>query len=84
MPDRILYLAAYAGPAELIEARLYGLLAAFSAELLAEVGLDAQRWTKLDFAFDLVGNLANLLGWAVETPVLKVLEAHDRGKPEMA
>ena len=70
------------GPAELIDARLHGLLAALSAELLAEVGLDAQRWTKLDFAFDLVGDLANLLGWAVETPVLKVLEAHYQGKPD--
>ena len=70
------------GPAELIEARLYGLLAAFSAELLAEAGLDALRWTKLDFAFDLAGDLANLLRWAMETPVLKVLEAHDRGKTD--
>lgn len=68
------------GPAELIRARLHGLLAALSAELLAEVGLDAWRWTKLDFPFDLVGDLADLLGWAMETPVLKVLEAQDQGK----
>jgi len=68
------------GPAELVDGRLHGLLAALSAELLAEVGLDAWRWTKLDFAFDLVGDLANLLRWAVETPVLKILEARHRGQ----
>ena len=61
------------GPALLIEGRLRGLLAGLSAELLAEVGLDARRWPKLEFTFDLVGDLAELLRWAMETPVLAAL-----------
>ncbi|MCP5197803.1 MAG: CRISPR-associated endonuclease Cas1 [Gammaproteobacteria bacterium] len=67
------------GPAELIDARLHGLLVGLSAELLAEVGLDAQCWPKLDFAFDLAGDLADLLRWALERPVSTALEAHYRG-----
>ena len=61
------------GPAIVIEGRLRGLLAGLSAELLAEVGLDARRWPKLEFSFDLAGDLAELLGWAMETPVLAAL-----------
>ena len=48
-----------AGPATLIEGRLRGLLSGLSAELLAEAGLDAARWTKLDFGVDLVGDLGS-------------------------
>lgn len=70
-----------AGPAALIEGRLRGWLAALSAELLAEVGLDAARWPKLDFGMDLAGDLAELLGWALEFPVLTALEARLRGEP---
>lgn len=70
------------GPAALIEGRLLGWLCGLSAELLAEVGLDAARWTKLDFKFDLIGDLAELLGWALEAPVLAALEARFRGEPE--
>jgi len=70
-----------AGPAALIEGRLRGLLSGLSAELLAEVGLDATRWTKLDFGVDLAGDLAGLLGWALETPVRVALEARLRGEP---
>lgn len=70
-----------AGPAVLIEGRLRGWLAALSAELLAEVGLDAARWTKLDFGMDLAGDLAELLGWALEAPMLAALEARWRGEP---
>jgi hypothetical protein len=57
------------GPALLIEGRLRGLLTGLSVELLAEVGLDARRWPKLEFSFDLAGDLAELLRWAIETPV---------------
>lgn len=71
-----------AGPAMLIEGRLRGWLAALSAELLAEVGLDAARWSKLDFGVNLAGDLAELLGWALEAPVLAALEARWRGEPE--
>ena len=46
------------------------------------MGLDAWRWTKLDFPFDLVGDLAKVLHWALEMPVLKVLEAYSQGKPD--
>lgn len=70
-----------AGPAALIEGRLRGLLSGLSAELLAEVGLDATRWTKLDFGVDLAADLAGLLGWALETPVRVALEARLRGEP---
>ena len=70
------------GPALLIEGRLRGLLTGLSVELLAEVGLDARRWPKLEFSFDLAGDLAELLGWALEAPVLAALEARWRGEPE--
>ena len=70
------------GPAALIEGRLRGWLAALSAELLAEVGLDGARWSKLDFGLDLAGDLAELLGWALEAPVLAALEARFRGEPD--
>lgn len=70
-----------AGPAALIEGRLRGWLAALSAELLAEVGLDAARWSKLDFGIDLAGDLGELLGWALEAPVLAALEDRLRGEP---
>ncbi|MFO1420647.1 MAG: CRISPR-associated endonuclease Cas1 [Candidatus Competibacteraceae bacterium] len=69
------------GPAALIEGRLRGWLSGLSAELLAEVGLDAARWSRLDFEFDLAGDLAELLGWALEAPVLAALEARFRGEP---
>ncbi len=68
------------GPAWLIEGRLRGLLTGLSTELLAEVGLDARRWPKLEFSFDLAGDLAELLRWAVETPVLAALAR--RGEPD--
>ncbi|MBK7543165.1 MAG: hypothetical protein IPI57_15725 [Candidatus Competibacteraceae bacterium] len=48
---------------------MHGLLAGLSAQLLAEAGLDAARWCKLDFEFDLAGDLAALLGWALAEPV---------------
>ena len=70
-----------AGPAALIEGRLRGWLAALSAEVLAEVGLDAARWVKLDFGVDLAGDLAELLSWALAAPVLAALEARLRGEP---
>lgn len=70
------------GPAALIEGRLRGWLAGLSAELLAEVGLDAARWTKLDFDLDLVGDLADLLGWALEAPVRAALEGRARNAAE--
>jgi hypothetical protein len=70
------------GPAALIENRLRGLLCGLSAELLAEVGLDAARWSRLDFEFDLLGDLAELLGWALEAPVLAALEGRFRGEPD--
>ncbi|MBK7542977.1 MAG: hypothetical protein IPI57_14660 [Candidatus Competibacteraceae bacterium] len=56
-----------------IERRLHGLLAGLSAQLLAEAGLDAARWCKLDFEFDLAGDLAALLGWALAEPVFLTL-----------
>lgn len=68
------------GPAMVIEGQLRGLLAGLSAELLVEVGLDARRWSKLDFAFDLAGDLAELLGWAMKMPVLAALAK--RGEPD--
>lgn len=68
------------GPAALIEGRVQGFLSGLSVELLAEVGLDAKRWTKLNFPFDLVGDLARLLRWALEMPVLSALEAYSRGE----
>jgi len=71
-----------AGPAMLIEGRLRGWLAALSAELLAEVGLDAARWTKLEFGMDLAGDLAELLGWALDAPVLAALAARFQGEPD--
>ncbi len=70
-----------AGPCALIEGRLHGLRAALSAELLAEVGLDAARWAKLEEGPDLAGGLAELLGWALEAPLLAVLEQRFRGEP---
>lgn len=70
------------GPAALIEGRLRGWLAGLSAELLAEVGLDAARWSRLEFEFDVLGDLAELLGWALEAPVLAALEERFRGEPE--
>lgn len=70
------------GPAALIENRLRGWLCGLSAELLAEVGLDAARWSRLEFAFDLLGDLAELLGWALEAPVLRALEGRFRGEPD--
>lgn len=69
-----------AGPAALIEGRLRGLLAALSVEALAEAGLDAARWSTLNFGIDLVDDLAELLGWALDAPVLAALEARWRGE----
>lgn len=67
-----------AGAAALIEGRLRGLLAALSVEALAEARLDARRWSNLEFDLDLVGDLAELLGWALDAPVLAALEARWR------
>ena len=68
-----------AGPRALIDGRLHGLRAGLSAELLAEAGLDAARWAKLEAGPDLAGDLAELLGWALEAPLLAVLEQRFRG-----
>ncbi|MDG4554111.1 MAG: CRISPR-associated endonuclease Cas1 [Candidatus Competibacter sp.] len=69
------------GPCALIDGRLHGLRAGLSAELLAETGLDAARWAKLEDGPDLAGDLAELLGWALEAPLLAVLERRFRGEP---
>lgn len=61
--------------AGLLEERLQGLLCALSAEVFGEVGLDARRWSCLEFGLDLVGDLAELLGWSLAVPVLAALEA---------
>ncbi|MDQ5911218.1 MAG: hypothetical protein QG599_3315 [Pseudomonadota bacterium] len=61
--------------AELLEERLQGLLCTLSAEVFGEVGLDARRWSNLEFGLDLVGDLAELLGWTLAAPVLMALEA---------
>ncbi len=60
--------------------RLRGLLAGTSAQLLVEAGLNAARLAHLE-PLDLVGDLAELLGWALAGPVLTVLERGDRGEP---
>ncbi|MDG4605660.1 MAG: hypothetical protein P9D89_06210 [Candidatus Contendobacter sp.] len=61
--------------AALIEQRVRDLLAGLSAQVLEEVGLGAARWPKLKFALDLAGDLAELLGWALEWPLLEGLAA---------
>ena len=73
----------YAGAGEcaLIEGRLRGLSAGLGADVLAEAGLDAARWRALDFNFDLAGDLADLLGWALEEPLLATLRARFEGGP---
>ncbi|MEH6873605.1 MAG: hypothetical protein V7849_04245 [Candidatus Competibacter sp.] len=70
-----------AGPVALIDDRLHGLRAGLSAELLAEAGLDAARWAKLEEGPDLAGDLADLLGWALEAPLLAAVERRFRGEP---
>ena len=70
------------GPAALIEGWLRGLLAGLSAELLAEAGLDATRCLRLEFGFDLGADLAGLLGWSLEAPILTALATRFRGEPE--
>lgn len=66
--------------AALFEERLQGLLCALSAEVFGEVGLDARRWSCLEFGLDLVGDLAELLGWSLAVPVLAALEAQFLGQ----
>lgn len=58
----------------LLERRLRGLLAGLSAQVLAEAGLDAARWCKLNFQWDLIGDLAELLSWELVEPVLAALQ----------
>lgn len=60
--------------------RLRGLLAALSAQLWAEAGLDAARLLRLE-ALNLVDDLAELLGWALAAPVLRVLQRRARKEP---
>lgn len=62
-----------------IERRSRGLLAGLSAQLLAEAGLDAARGCTLDFAFDLPGDLAALLGWGLAEPVFLALRDRAAG-----
>ncbi len=73
----------YAGAVQamLIEQRIRGLLAGLSAQVLEEVGLGATRWPKLELTVDLAGDLAELLGWALEWPVLEVLQIRFGGGP---
>ncbi|MBK8168506.1 MAG: hypothetical protein IPK64_21355 [bacterium] len=66
---------------DLIQRQLRGLLAGLSAQLLAEAGLDAPRWCKLEVAFDLNGDLAALLGWALVEPVFSALRDRAAGDP---
>lgn len=67
--------------AALIEQRVRGLLARLSAQVLEEVGLGAACWPKLEFALDLAGDLAELLGWALEWPLLEALQTRFGGGP---
>lgn len=66
--------------AGLLDERLQGLLCALSAEVFGEAGLDARRWSCLEFGLDLVGDLAELLGWSLAVPVLAALEAKFLGR----
>jgi len=57
-----------------MEQQLRGVLAGLSAQVLAQEGLDASRLAMLEAEVDLVGDLAELLGWALELPVLAVVQ----------
>jgi hypothetical protein len=54
--------------------RLRALLGALSAQLLMEAGLDALRTGRV--GVNLVGDLAGLLDWALQQPVLTALQGH--------
>lgn len=72
---------AAAGACALIEGRVRGLVAGLGAQALAEAGLDAARWAKLNLGVDPPGDLADLLGWALEEPLLATLRARFEGGP---
>lgn len=56
--------------------RRLALVGALSAELLMEAGMDALRLSRLGKF--LLGDLVELLGWALEWPVLSALQARSR------
>ena len=72
--------AAVAARDEAVFRRLRGLLAGVSAQLLAEAGLNAARLAHLE-PLELVGDLAELLGWALVESVVTVWQRRDRGEP---
>lgn len=53
--------------------RLRGLLSGLAGELLAEAGLDARRWSRLDVGVDLPGDLGEVMGQALEAPILRAM-----------
>lgn len=61
---------------EVLAGRLRALVGALAAELLMEAGIDALRLSRLGKF--LLGDLVELLGCALEWPVLKVLQARDQ------
>ncbi|MEZ5581401.1 MAG: CRISPR-associated endonuclease Cas1 [Candidatus Competibacteraceae bacterium] len=67
-----------------IERHLAGLVTALSAELLGDIGLNATRLALLNNGLHCLDDLAELLGWALEFPVLNALQAHAEGKATFA
>lgn len=60
--------------------QLRGLLAGLSAQLWVEAGLDAARMARLE-VLHLLDDLADLLGWALAVPVVRVLQRRARNEP---
>jgi hypothetical protein len=65
---------------EAIEQCMAGLVTALSAELLAAIGLNATRLALLSNGLSCLDDLAGLLGWALQWPVLDALRARAHGE----